>query len=80
MSYEQFEKIQMSVEYRQQFLQRELGQDTVRYKGAEPLPRQDQRRKDLQREQKRIKVKIEKLLDTAKTKDTSLTCFRTARL
>lgn len=29
--------------------------------------------KDLQREQKRIKVKIEKLLDTAKTKDTSLT-------
>lgn len=72
MSYEQFEKIQMSVEYRQQFLQREL--DRIQSGIKELNPYLDKTSiKDLQREQKRIKVKIEKLLDTAKTKDTSLT-------
>ena len=72
MSYEQFEKIQMSVEYRQQFLQREL--DRIQSGIKELNPYLDKPSiKDLQREQKRIKVKIEKLLDTAKTKDTSLT-------
>lgn len=72
MSYEKFEKIQMSVEYRQQFLQREL--DRIQSGIKELNPYLDKTSiKDLQREQKRIKVKIEKLLDTAKTKDTSLT-------
>ena len=72
MSYEQFEKIQMSVEYRQQFLQREL--DRIQSGIKELNPYLDKTSiKDLQREQKRIKVKIEKLLDTAKTKDASLT-------
>lgn len=72
MSYEQFEKIQMSVEYRQQFLQKEL--DNIQAGLDELHPYRDRTSiKDLQREQKRIKAKIEKLLDTAKTKDTSLT-------
>ena len=72
MSYEQFEKIPMSVEYRQQFLQKEL--DSIQT-GLNELNQYTDRAsiKDLQREQKRIKAKIEKLLDTAKTKDTSLT-------
>ena len=72
MSYEQFEKIPMSVEYRQQFLQKEL--DNIQAGLDELHPYRDRTSiKDLQREQKRIKAKIEKLLDTAKTKDTSLT-------
>ncbi|MGN0678922.1 MAG: YodL domain-containing protein, partial [Oscillospiraceae bacterium] len=72
MSYEQFEKIQMSVEYRQQFLQREL--DALQSGISDLNPYLDRTSiKDLQRAQKRIKAKIEKLLDTAKTKDTSLT-------
>ena len=62
----------MSVEYRQKFLQRELDNIQAGINALNPyLDRTSI--KDLQREQKRIKVKIEKLLDTAKTKDTSLT-------
>lgn len=72
MSYEQFEKIPMSTEYRRQFLQREL--DTLQEGLRELDPYRDRQSvKDIQREQKRIKAKIEKLLDTAKTKDNSLT-------
>lgn len=74
MSYEQFEKIQMSVEYRKQFLERELAEITAGLNELNPYRDRDKSSvKDLQREQKRIKAKIEKLLDTAKTKDTSLT-------
>lgn len=72
MSYEQFEKIPMSTEYRRQFLQREL--DTLEAATKELGTYGDRTSiKDSMREQKRIKAKIEKLLDTAKTKDNSLT-------
>ncbi len=68
MSYEQFEKIPMSVEYRQQFLAREL----TRIEAA--MNDTDDRTsiKDLERIKKSIQTKIERLLN-AKTKDETLT-------
>ena len=68
MSYEQFEKIPMSLEYRQQFLKRELS----RIEAA--ISETDDRTsiKDLERMKKSLEAKMEKLLN-AKTKDESLT-------
>lgn len=68
MSYEQFEKIPMSVEYRKQFLSRELT------KIEDALDDTDDRIsiKDLESIKKSIKTKIERLLN-AKTKDETLT-------
>ena len=68
MSYEQFEKIPMSVEYRKQFLTKELA------KLENALNDTDDRTsiKDLERIKKSVQTKIERLLD-AKTKDETLT-------
>lgn len=68
MSYEQFEKIPMSVEYRQQFLARELALV------ENAISSTDDRTsiKDLERLKKGVEAKISKLLN-AKTKDETLT-------
>ena len=72
MSYEQFEKIPMSLEYKRRFLEREL--ETVQQGLEELSPIRDRASvKDLQQEQKRIRAKIERLLEGGKTKDNSLT-------
>ena len=78
MSYEQFEKIPMSFEYRRDFIQREIDSLT---KGISDLSgnyisRQENRGsiKDLERAKKRLEAKLEKLIeDNGKIKDTSLT-------
>ena len=77
MSYEQFEKIPMSMEYRRDFIQREI--DTMQ-SGIDELSGDYRTRsnnrssiKDLEREKKRLETRLQKLLDGGKTKDTSLT-------
>ena len=78
MSYEQFEKIPMSMEYRKNFIQREI--DTMQ-SGIDELSGDYRSRsnnrssiKDLEREKKRLETRLQKLIDGGgKTKDTSLT-------
>ena len=74
MSYEQFEKIPMSMEYRRDFIQREI--DTLQ-DGIDELKGDSGSRssvKDLEREKKRLEVRLQKLIEgSKKTKDTSLT-------
>lgn len=78
MSYEQFEKIPMSMEYRQNFIQREI--DTLQ-SGIDELSGDYRSRtnnrssiKDLEREKKRLETRLNKLIEGGgKTKDTSLT-------
>lgn len=78
MSYEQFEKIPMSMEYRRDFIQREI--DTMQ-SGIDELSGDYRTRsnnrssiKDLEREKKRLETRLQKLIDGGgKTKDTSLT-------
>lgn len=78
MSYEQFEKIPMSMEYRRNFIQREI--DTMQI-GIDELSGDYRTRsnnrssiKDLEREKKRLETRLQKLIDGGgKTKDTSLT-------
>lgn len=78
MSYEQFEKIPMSMEYRRNFIQREI--DTMQ-SGIDELSGDYRTRsnnrssiKDLEREKKRLETRLQKLIDGGgKTKDTSLT-------
>lgn len=78
MSYEQFEKIPMSMEYRRNFIQREI--DTMQ-SGIDELNGDYRTRannrssiKDLEREKKRLETRLQKLIEgSGKTKDTSLT-------
>ena len=78
MSYEQFEKIPMSMEYRRNFIQREI--DTMQ-SGIDELSGDYRTRsnnrssiKDLEREKKWLETRLQKLIDGGgKTKDTSLT-------
>ena len=76
MSYEQFEKIPMSLEYRQSFIKREI--DAMQ-NGIDELSESYFKRsvnrgsiKDLEREKKRLETRLQKLIDSGKTKDTSL--------
>lgn len=78
MSYEQFEKIPMSMEYRKNFIQREI--DTLQ-SGIDELSGDYRSRannrssiKDLERAKKRLETRLNKLIEGGgKTKDTSLT-------
>lgn len=76
MSYEQFEKIPMSFEYRRDFIQREINTLTS---GIDDLKSNGGRNensgsiKDMERVKKRLEARLEKLIeDNGKTKDTSL--------
>lgn len=76
MSYEQFEKIPMSFEYRRDFIQREINTLTS---GINDLITGGGRNensgsiKDMERVKKRLEARLEKLIeDNGKTKDTSL--------
>lgn len=77
MSYEQFEKIPMSMEYRKNFIQREIDamQSGIDELSGDYRTRSNNRSsiKDLEREKKRLETRLQKLLDGGKTKDTSLT-------
>ena len=77
MSYEQFEKIPMSMEYRKNFIQREIDamQSGIDELSGDYRSRTNNRSsiKDLEREKKRLETRLQKLLDGGKTKDTSLT-------
>lgn len=78
MSYEQFEKIPMSLEYRKNFIQREIDtmQSGIDELGGDYRSRANNRSsiKDLEREKKRLETRLQKLIEGGgKTKDTSLT-------
>lgn len=78
MSYEQFEKIPMSFEYRRDFIQREIKSLTEGISDLKGNYRLEQENrgsiKDMERVKKRLEAKLEKLIeDNGKTKDTSLT-------
>lgn len=77
MSYEQFEKIPMSMEYRKNFIQHEIDamQNGIDELNVDYRTRANNRSsiKDLEREKKRLETRLQKLLDGGKTKDTSLT-------
>ena len=78
MSYEQFEKTPMSMEYRQNFIQREIDtlQSGIDELGGDYRSRANNRSsiKDLEREKKRLETRLQKLIEGgSKTKDTSLT-------
>ena len=78
MSYEQFEKIPMSMEYRKNFIQREIDtmQSGIDELGSDYRSRANNRSsiKDLEREKKRLETRLQKLIEGGgKTKDTSLT-------
>ena len=78
MSYEQFEKIPMSMEYRKNFIQREIDtmQSGIDELGGDYRSRANNRSsiKDLEREKKRLETRLQKLIEGGgKTKDTSLT-------
>ena len=76
MSYEQFEKIPMSFEYRRDFIQREIdtltsGINDLKYNGGRN--ENSGSIKDMERVKKRLEAKLEKLIeDNGKVKDTSL--------
>ncbi|MBP3854035.1 MAG: DEAD/DEAH box helicase family protein [Ruminiclostridium sp.] len=71
MSYEQFEKIPMSLEYRMSFLQREVDEIVAGINEAKSN-RDNMTVKDLERQRKQIQKKIQKLMEGGKTKDTAL--------
>lgn len=71
MSYEQFEKIPMSLEYRMSFLQREVDEIVAGINEAK-ASRDNMTVKDLERQRKQIQKKIQKLMEGGKTKDTAL--------
>lgn len=78
MSYEQFEKIPMSMEYRKNFIQREIDamQSGIDELSGDYRSRTNNRSsiKDLEREKKRLETRLQKLIEGGgKTKDTSLT-------
>lgn len=70
MSYEQFEKINMSFEYRKNFMDREMDLLNRMIKDTDRDDRATV--KDLERAKKNLEKRIEKLLSGGKTKDTSL--------
>ena len=76
MSYEQFEKIPMSFEYRRDFIQREIntltsGINDLKFNGGRN--ENSGSIKDMERVKKRLEARLEKLIeDNGKTKDTSL--------
>lgn len=70
MSYEQFEKINMSFEYRKSFMDREMN---LLERAISETDRDDRATvKDLERAKKNLEKRIEELLSGGKTKDTSL--------
>ena len=70
MSYEQFEKIPMSFDYREKFMNREM--DLLK-RAIENTDKDDRATiKDLERAKKNLEKRIAKLLDGGKTKDRSL--------
>ena len=78
MSYEQFEKIPMSMEYRKNFIQREIDamQNGIDELNGDYRTRANNRSsiKDLEREKKRLETRLQKLIEgSGKAKDTSLT-------
>ena len=78
MSYEQFEKIPMSFEYRRDFIQREIDTLSMSIKdlsSESPRSAMENRGsiKDMERTRKRLEAKLAKLIeDNGKKKDTSL--------
>lgn len=76
MSYEQFEKIPMSFEYRRDFIQREIntlssGIDDLKFNGGRN--ENSGSIKDMERVKKRLEARLKTLIeDNGKTKDTSL--------
>ncbi len=77
MSYEQFEKIPMSMEYRKNFIQREIDmlQSGIDELSGDYRSRANNRSsiKDLERAKKRLETRLNKLIEGGgKTKDTSL--------
>lgn len=70
MSYEQFEKINMSLEYRSRFLEKEMKMIDKAIFDTDRSERETI--KDLERAKKNLEKRIEKLLDGGKIKDTSL--------
>ena len=76
MSYEQFEKIPMSFEYRRDFIQREIntltsGINDLKFNGGRN--ENSGSIKDMERVKKRLEARLEKLIeDNGKAKDTSL--------
>lgn len=78
MSYEQFEKIPMSMEYRKNFIQHEIDamQNGIDELNVDYRTRANNRSsiKDLEREKKRLETRLQKLIEgSGKAKDTSLT-------
>ena len=78
MSYEQFEKIPMSMEYRKNFIQHEIDamQNGIDELNGDYRTRANNRSsiKDLEREKKRLEARLQKLIEgSGKAKDTSLT-------
>ncbi|MCM1060920.1 MAG: DEAD/DEAH box helicase family protein [Eubacterium sp.] len=70
MSYEQFEKINMSFEYRKRFMEREM--EVLKRAIADTDSDDRGTVKDLEKAKKRLEERITKLLEGGKTKDTSL--------
>ncbi len=70
MSYEQFEKISMSLEYKEKFIRDELDKIGLAIKDCNKNDRSSV--KQLERVKKQLEVRLNKLLDGGKTKDTSL--------
>lgn len=70
MSYEQFEKIPMSFEYRKKFMDKEM--DILKTAIAAADKNDRGTIKDLERTKKNLEKRIERLLDGGKTKDRSL--------
>lgn len=71
MSYEQFEKIPMSTEYKCSFIEREI-EDIVQGINEARSTRDNITVKDLERQKKSAEKRLNKLIETSKTKDTSL--------
>ncbi len=72
MSYEQFEKIPMSTEYKCSFIEREI-EDIIQGISEARSTRDNMTVKELERQKKSAEKRLNKLLETNKTKDTSLT-------
>lgn len=72
MSYEQFEKIPMSQEYRLNFLRNELKEIIDRLSELRSSRRSNFSVKDLEGERKKLEKKITQLMDGGKTKDTAI--------
>lgn len=70
MSYEQFEKIPMSYEYREKFMNREM--DMLKKAIADTDSNDRGTIKDLEKAKKNLEKRIAKLIDGGKTKDRSL--------